>query len=945
MRLQPGNQLGGEEGVGEAGVGAARAAGQADALPTSPMQSQAKVEGGLAQPQARLPGGQQQQQGERGREGEQVPRTRALLEQPWLQRVLWQAPGAVQGGPAAAAAALACLSPAWRWPNSRLPPTPGAPVSWLGGGVGDTAGPGAGAMAGLAWLRPAAVLPPHLVTPLLLDLSDPRMVFAARDPTGLQHAAALVRPAAPHVPVKHGLPIVDGDEVALELSRYNVSQDAVYGLGAGVRKARVGPRGLGADITDQIVHADPAATLLTLPVKMDAVEEACFHRPRGRWHPRDLQLSGPRLAKLLAAALVGAPLPDPAPASKPGAKPDAVSAIPPATAAAAAAAAAAGTAAGEDAAAGGKVEAGGEGAGARGLADSAGGERGDKQALALVKAGEQALVSLSVQGLTGRVLRFDVPPDFLGKTLGEVLSAPDVKFAARFPAAANLPHELWLVGPPTCKQLHLQEPLAAQGLTAVSGKEARANLMAVVFNDVQVSTDEPASPIALHRRMRDESRLTCLAETKAQLTAAEGHVVLAEYLEEWPPLLARPGMSLKLTTWYKKKSDDDTVPRDLDAALTAVASETAAAAAATTVLPDGRVASVQPAVALGPEDDSPFVGPLQPGSAQLAVEGMMFRAPAAAHTPQHTDFLLLRSAAGVLSLRELNGSLLVGQQHPLQRVPDPEDSEALGLLRSRALVQAVRHLSRLQAVDKRKAKRGGMEAERAAGLKLAELEAQFPSVKDLRSLLQDNGCVQRAGTGTATSPAVFDLADNVPPLPESELRKLVTPDAWAAYESGRAAEARVKASGLSQVRYLAGVEPPLVKMALDMLPLSEPGWLDAVERVEHLLAAGVTWLTTDAFIQCMKEGRIVLDMINPAGDPTGASSAAWGCTDTQRRGHGFACVRRLEVRSDGSAPSRAPEVGTITGTDTDLRKLSTKEAAQILRDFGVKEETIATCKD
>ena len=35
-------------------------------------------------------------------------------------------------------------------------------------------------------------------------------------------------------------------------------------------------------------------------------------------------------------------------------------------------------------------------------------------------------------------------------------------------------------------------------------------------------------------------------------------MLLLEYLEEAPPLLARPGMGLKLTSYYKKMSDTDT---------------------------------------------------------------------------------------------------------------------------------------------------------------------------------------------------------------------------------------------------------------------------------------------------------------------------------------------------------------------------------------------------
>ena len=46
---------------------------------------------------------------------------------------------------------------------------------------------------------------------------------------------------------------------------------------------------------------------------------------------------------------------------------------------------------------------------------------------------------------------------------------------------------------------------------------------------------------------------------------------------------------------------------------------------------------------LAPEDDSPFLGALRPGEARLCAQaGEMFRAPAAAHAPLSSDFLLIR---------------------------------------------------------------------------------------------------------------------------------------------------------------------------------------------------------------------------------------------------------------------------------------------------------------
>jgi hypothetical protein len=63
-----------------------------------------------------------------------------------------------------------------------------------------------------------------------------------------------------------------------------VSQDAAYGLflGPGGRKGRTGNKAGGpADGAAHVLHAEPAATLLTLPAKLDSEELARFHRCGG----------------------------------------------------------------------------------------------------------------------------------------------------------------------------------------------------------------------------------------------------------------------------------------------------------------------------------------------------------------------------------------------------------------------------------------------------------------------------------------------------------------------------------------------------------------------------------------------------------------------------------------------------------------------------------------
>lgn len=61
--------------------------------------------------------------------------------------------------------------------------------------------------------------------------------------------------------------------------------------------------------------------------------------------------------------------------------------------------------------------------------------------------------------------------------------------------------------------------------------------------------------------------------------------------------------------------------------------------AAAAQLEPWRVGSV---TQLNPDEDMPLVGIVRPGNALLSVEAGMFRAPAAPHRPQASDFLLVR---------------------------------------------------------------------------------------------------------------------------------------------------------------------------------------------------------------------------------------------------------------------------------------------------------------
>lgn len=87
------------------------------------------------------------------------------------------------------------------------------------------------------------------------------------------------------------------------------------------------------------------------------------------------------------------------------------------------------------------------------------------------------------------------------------------------------------------------------------------------------------------------------------------------------------------------------------------------------------------------------------------------------------------------------------------------------------------------------------------------------------------------------------------------------------------------------------------------------------------------WNTTRAYISAVK-GKCLLDLNGPA-DPTGC-------------GEGFSYVKvpnKPQPKEEGK--EQTPQKKTVTGTDADLRKLSLKDAKQLLRKFQVPDSEVS----
>ncbi|KAJ0920891.1 putative chromatin remodeler Bromodomain family [Helianthus annuus] len=372
---------------------------------------------------------------------------------------------------------------------------------------------------------------------------------------------------------------------------------------------------------------------------------------------------------------------------------------------------------------------------------------------------------------------------------------------------------------------------------------------------------------------------------KSDLSARDGHVFLMEYCEERPLLLGNAGMGARLCTYYQKSSPGDQTATQLRSGPNNL----------------GNILTLDPA------DKSPFLGDIKAGSTQSCLETNMYRAPIYQHKVSSTDYLLIRSAKGKLSLRRMDRIYVVGQQEPHMEVMSPVSKGVQTYNMNRLLVYMYREFRACQ-------KRGSVPAIRAN-----ELSAQFANVAEvsLRKRLKLFCDFQR---GQWVMKRNFRI-----PL-EEELRRLVTPENVCAYESMLAGMYRLKRLGISMTH------PAGLSSAMNQLP-DEAIALAAASHIERELQI-TPWNLSSNFVACTNQdkGNIERLEITGVGDPSG-------------RGLGFSYVRTAPKApvSNAVTKKKAPinRGGiTVTGTDADLRRLSMKAACEVLIKFNVSEQQI-----
>ncbi|CAL4891391.1 unnamed protein product [Urochloa decumbens] len=363
---------------------------------------------------------------------------------------------------------------------------------------------------------------------------------------------------------------------------------------------------------------------------------------------------------------------------------------------------------------------------------------------------------------------------------------------------------------------------------------------------------------------------------KTDLSVKDGHVFLMEYCEERPLLLSNAGMGARLCTYYQKTSPADETATSLQKNSDGL----------------GTVLAVDPA------DISPFLGDIHSGSHQSCLETNMYRSPIFPHQVSSTDYLLVRSAKGVLSLRRIDKLYAVGQQEPHVEVFSPGTKTVQNYLLNRMLVYVYREF------------RARERSHVVSQIRADELPIQSPLTDVIvRRRLKHCAELKKGPNGHSfwTQKPDFQVPS------EEELKRLLAPESVCCYESMQAGLYRLKQLGIVNLTHPVGLASVMNQLPDEVMELS------TAENIERELQI-TSWNLTSNFVACTNEDRKNIDKleITGFGDPSGL-------------GLGFSYVKKKTAAAKGTP---------VTGTDADLRRLSNDAARQLLLKFGIPEEQI-----
>uniref|UniRef100_A0A1D1Y4I7 Transcription initiation factor TFIID subunit 1 n=1 Tax=Anthurium amnicola TaxID=1678845 RepID=A0A1D1Y4I7_9ARAE len=483
----------------------------------------------------------------------------------------------------------------------------------------------------------------------------------------------------------------------------------------------------------------------------------------------------------------------------------------------------------------------------------------------------QGPIKIILKSLGGKGTKFHVAAE-------ETLLAVKFKFAKKLDFKPSEKVKVFYYG----KELEDDKPLAAQNVRPNS-------LLQIVRTKINLWPRAQKLP-GENKPLRPPGAF----KKKSDLSVKDGHVFLMEYCEERPLLLGNVGMGARLCTYYQKSAPGDQSALSLRNGNSGL----------------GNVLTLDPA------DRAPFLGDITPGCSQSSIETNMYRAPLFPHMLSSTDYLLVRSAKGMLSLRRIDKLYVVGQQEPHMEVMSPGTKNVQTYVWNRLLVYVYREF-------RAKEKPGFRPYVRAD-----EISALFPSLTEalVRKRLKHCADLKKGRNGIL----LWEMRPDFRIPSEEELRRMVSPENVCSYESMQAGLYRLKHLGIGRLTHPIGLSS-----AMNQLP-DEAIALAAASHIERELLI-TSWNLSSNFVACTNQDRENIERleITGVGDPSG-------------RGLGFSYVRvtpkapftSAVVKKKASAVTAGRGSSTVTGTDADLRRLSMDAAREVLLKFNVPDEQI-----
>jgi len=425
---------------------------------------------------------------------------------------------------------------------------------------------------------------------------------------------------------------------------------------------------------------------------------------------------------------------------------------------------------------------------------------------------------------------------------------------------------------------------------------------------------------------------------------------------ERPPRLEGPNRPTTLTDWIgklPKKSQKERAEKEtID------------------ILPEGITETLHPKV------HGPFIGGVEEGTTVTGLMSNLFVAPMFRHDPETTDFLMILTPPGGVSrpgeretmgviLRDLPTSVfVVGQTEPRTRVYAPNTQGEKNFIGPFVSYQIAKALARTQSRD-------------GHGLRFDELQDRvLPNLElpanALRQRLKQVALYDKNTMIWTTKSIGYEDYPGV-----DALGKSISPEGAAAFETACAAARHLSDLGIHQLYagahtvgslaitlvYLAGQLNAARELHRKTKKLGEISRsnksIQAVQTILYEKAAAelesyfkmlrqkheiakfiyeelqlAPWHLTGEFIEVHKkaEGTGMMKLTG-LGDPSG-------------QGEGFSFIREVDSKPSKSVGNGAlsAQMKKITGTEDDLRKLTMKQMASLLRSYGMAQKQIDTLK-